>query len=305
MKILRLQSIGATGVPDGTYDFSKAPDQAHDWVFVTGAEGTGKTRLLELVVAVREMVAPSGIDLDQESWVRTGNRSAKATVTWLLSEQECAAIGASGPVVETEAIFCADPRVAGKPHVDPGLLYLLEAYAHDDKSSKLEYFAESRRLDFGGGEVSLGVKRQRSLRGSKSARKFAWIPAFLSTLGGASPSARRFGATLERLSATCRYDLEQSKLLSHGDAVGDLTQLSSSEADALIFAATATLVHLSRSIVLVDRPELFGGDSARILSGLQALGEDNQLFVATSCPDLLASDVERRVVRLDASAPVA
>ncbi|NUP05374.1 MAG: hypothetical protein HOW73_04865 [Polyangiaceae bacterium] len=301
MKILRLQSIGVAGVPDGSYDFAKSPEEAHDLVVVTGDEGAGKTRFLELVTAARELIAPSGLEMDEETWVRVGNRSAKAVVVWQLSKEERASIGAKSPIVETEVIFCADSELTARDRTDPGFIYLLERYDHKDEISKLEYFPENRRLDVGGGEVSLEAEVQKALRGDKSPRKYASVPAFLATLPNAQHSADRFAASLERLSESCRYDRDRHTLSSNGRSVRDVTELSSSEQDAVIFAATAGLVRLTRSVVLVDRPELYASDPERMLGGLRGLGADNQLIVATCAPELAVSAPDRCIIRLPAA----
>ena len=70
---------------------------------------------------------------------------------------------------------------------------------------------------------------------------------------------------------------------------------------ALALAATAALVGLSRSIVLVDRPELHGLDPVRAFEGICALGEDNQVIAATSAPELYQG-FQGGVITLDGAA---
>ncbi len=80
-----------------------------------------------------------------------------------------------------------------------------------------------------------------------------------------------------------------------------LTELSASEADSVIFSATATLVGLSNSIVLVDRPEMHGIDPARALAGLAALGTNNQIILASPSP-AFAAGFDGAIVRLGSEA---
>jgi hypothetical protein len=77
-----------------------------------------------------------------------------------------------------------------------------------------------------------------------------------------------------------------------------LHELSASEADAVMFSATAALVGLSGSIVLIDRPDLHGIDAAHALAGLSGLGTDNQLIMSTSSP-AFAAGFDGAIIALD------
>jgi hypothetical protein len=285
MKLLGVEAIDVRGLANGIYSFAKAPEEAHDRVLVTGGPGAGKTRLLQVIVAARQLLTPHEGLGPMDSFVRRGNDTSKAIVSWLLSTEEQATIGAASPVVRTEIIFGMMVPVQG---IDDRLLFLLERYAHDDRTPKLEYFSERRRLDLGGGDLSLDERVQAPLRASADPRKFAWVPGFLARLRTAPESATRFAATLERFSRSLSYDLHGHVLSSRGRMLRDLKELSTSEADAVMFAATAALVGLSRSIVLVDRPDVNGIELDRALAGLSALGADNQLIVTTSSTELAA-----------------
>ncbi len=288
MKILDLLTFGVRGLADGLHDFALPVDAsirsgAHDLVVVTGPSGSGKTRLLELIAAVREALAPSDDQLNFEPWIRLDHRTAKVKVSWLFSEQEQRAVGAPSPVHRTETIFGGDNPVSS---ADELLIHLFERYDHTDATSKIEYFAENRRLDVSGAEMSSDPDTQVRFWTSKSPRKYAFVSAFLRELRAQPAKAERFASTLAQLSKTCRYDVERSSLVSEGRAVRALLELSGSERDALLLAATAFNVGLSRSIVLVDRPELMGALPRDIALGLVALGAHNQLIVATARPEL-------------------
>lgn len=302
MKIFALRSIGVRGLADATYTFASAPDRAHDRVLVVGPSGSGKTRLLDLIVGVREVISPSDERIEQDPFVRIGNNTARAVVTFWLDPDERALIGSTDALVQAEVVFNSDTP----EEQPPGLVFLFERYAHDDSTPKLEYFSEKRRLDIGGGEMSLGEERQQRYRTTNSVRKLAFLPRFLDRLPKQPDQARRFARGVASLSRALRYDVERHALLSGQRTIDDLAQLSASEADAVSFAATAALVGLSRSIVLVDRPELHGLDPVRAFQGICSLGEDNQVIAATSAPELYqhfqSGGSKGGVVTLDATA---
>ncbi len=285
MRLYGVQAIDVEGVENGTYGFAKSEGVAHDRVLVTGGPSSGKTRLLELVVAARQFLTSGERVIDQASFVRPENKTCKVILWWQLTSEEQATIGAAGPVVSTEVIFRDEIEDVG----DERMSFLLERYGHDDATPKFEYFSERRRLDVGGGEASMDEDEQRGLRTEPGPRKFSWLPTFLLELPDDPARAQRFAATLGRFSPSCAYDLERHVLTSAGRPLGSLRELSASEADAVMFSATATLVGLSGSIVLVDRPELHGIDAAHAAAGLLALGADNQLIVAAPSAELVAS----------------
>lgn len=298
MRLHSIETVDVLGVANGTYSFAKTPEQAHERVLIMGGPGSGKTRLLELIVGAREVLT-NGVErwFDPMHFVRPENKTSKAILWWQLTAGEQQMIGASSPVVKTEVIFLDDEL----DEVDSRMAYLLEQYSHDDATPKFEYFSEQRRLDIGGGDGSLEESEQVFLRASPNPRKFAWIPLFLRQLPEVPAQAKRFAQTLEKLSASLGYDLDRHILTSRGRTLRLLSQLSASEADAVMFAATATLVGLSGSIVLVDRPELHGIDPGRALAGLSALGADNQLILATTSR-AFASGFDGAIIQLEASA---
>jgi hypothetical protein len=298
MKLRHIQASGLFGVPDGSWDLA-VPDEpkATDLVVVTGAEGAGKTRFLESIASARELLAPSGDRFDEDDWVRDGNRSAKVVLGFELSSKERAEIAAETPVLSAEVIFRADPDWVAPDQTDPALLYLLERYDHDPAISKLEYFGENRRLDVGGGEMSLGRDRQHEFRTGKSPRKYSFIPTFLRSLRGDALASERFARTLAAFGDALRWDGRSLATRTRG--VSDLATLSASEADVLIFAATFSLVQLSSSIILIDRPELYQADVERFVVGLRAAGTDNQLVVASTHPSLTKPARDRVVIRLE------
>jgi hypothetical protein len=285
VKLHGVKTVDVLGVPNGSYSFAKSDGAAHDVVFLTGGSGAGKTRFLEMIVAARDLLTTGEREPHGLGFIRPGNRSSKVVLSWELDEEERTAIGAKGPVVATELIFQEEEE----DDPDARMRFLMERYAHDDDTPKFEYFSERRRLDVGGGGASLDESEQLFLRVDSSPRKFSWVPAFLEELPDRPESAARFADLVGRLSASAAYDVSRHVLTSKGRALGDLQQLTASEADAVMFASTATLVGLSRSIVLIDRPELHGLEPARAMDGLTALGANNQLILATASRAFVAT----------------
>ena len=295
MKLFGVKAIDVLSVANGLYSFAKTSEEAHERVLITGGPGSGKTRLLELIVTARELLATGERTMDGISFIRPGNRTSKVVLSWQLTVEEQTTIDASSPIVSTEIIFRADDE----EDVDARMRYLMERYGHDDATPKFEYFSERRRLDVGGGGAALDEFDQKSLRTNPSPRKFSWLPAFMVELPEEPAKAARFADVLERFSPSCAYDAQRHALTSRGRMLRSLKELSASEADAVCFAATTALIGLSGSIVLVDRPELHGIDPVRALAGLSALGTDNQLILASPSP-VFAAGFEGVIIQLDA-----
>jgi len=298
VRIHSVQCIGVEGVRDGEYAFTDSTGRPADVVVVSGPVASGKTRLLELLLLIRNVLSPTNDEADEDSWVRLGGRSARVIVSFWLDDNERATVGYAEPIVTTETILSPDPELVGEAEPDPGLCFLLDRYDHSDASSKFEYFAENRRLDVGGGSMSLAEETQKRFRTSKDSRKFSFIPDFLASLKKDRESAARFEQSLGTFSASCRLESSDGRLSSSGRTVASLDELSSSERDAVMFSAVGSLVRLSQSVIFVDRPNLYIRDQHRLLAGLSSFGVSNQLFATSYAPDLFASVESRCVISL-------
>jgi predicted ATP-dependent endonuclease of OLD family len=89
-----------------------------------------------------------------------------------------------------------------------------------------------------------------------------------------------------------------------GGTLVELGALSHSEEQAVLFAITFHLFGLNASIVLIDEPELHlhPDEHVRFLEAIRALGQDNQIIVATSSASLLAAAPARQVIHLGRAA---
>lgn len=293
MKILRATFLGVPGLGDAAFDFENpATGAPHDVVIFGGPAASGKTRALEAIVAAKEVLAPYGTPQPWEGWAPPGGAS-KIALAFHLDDEEQAYAGEPSAVLEAEVTFRAE---GPEREADEGLIAVLDRYSNAPEHGKLEYFPASRRIPILPPFHGLGIADQRRYRATKDPAKYGFITRFLSELEREPSWARQFSEHLRALSPTCRYVAGAPPgkvprcLSSKGGAPASPSELSDGEADAVLFAATAVAIGLNRSLVLVDRPESHVGPGAagRFFAALRALGEGNQLIVATSSPSSLA-----------------
>lgn len=319
MRLLRLQTTDVAALRDRTYELAHPQTgEALDVVVVTGPPGSGKTRFLEAIIAAKEAAAPYG---GSSSPVRAaaGTTSAKIEADWALSPTEARRIGETRRSIRSELLVgsYALPNVER----EAGLAAILGGYAHDPEVGKVEYFHAGRTLPTGSASLGSGSNEssERRIRFSKSTDKYRSIRQVLLDNAVAErldegprdpekpPFTARFARAFASLCATRSYagvdrteDGFRIRFASPSGDVVDLDDLSDSERQAVIFAATFTHLALHHSIVLVDLPELFlpPADVVRFATALTALGRDNQLVFATGSPDLVAAVEPYQVVRL-------
>jgi hypothetical protein len=286
MKIAGFRCEGVHGLADIEVELREGG--AAPLVVVTGPPVSGKTRLLEVLVAAKELIAPYGVPATGRPWVRPGSASAKVTIHWELGEGDRTWSGKEASHATTESIF---RHTGGPPPEDPDMVSLLRRYEHDAITGKLDYFPATRALVEHGPPQGTSAMEQRMVRLGKDPRKYSFIGKFLREIADDAASRQRFAAALERLRPTARFRTTASGDGVFEDAEGDhrqLLELSSSERDAVIFAATATLIDASHSVLLIDRPELHV-DRAHLtafVDGLMKLAPDVQLILASGAPEV-------------------
>ena len=294
MKLARATFMGVRGLADATFDFMRSgAERPHDLIVVSGPRASGKTRLLEAILFAKDVVGSYGAVPDPAPFVRGPGEAAKIILSFWLDEEERAASGEPGPLCTVEALATSEGT---NVEADEGIQVLLERYEHTPRVGKVEYFPWSRQLVPYGSAAGLEAIEQRLQRTSSDLRKYSFVPRLLGSLAHDAVRAQYFAAVLSYLSPTARYAPARGGaepwacISSHGGPPVAPKWLSASEADAVLFAATATLVQLSRSLVLIDRPDLHvePGEAAAFVTALGGLGSDNQLIVATNAPDVLA-----------------
>ena len=300
MRIGRVSSQGIRGVPDGTWDLSDARTGApHRLVVVSGASASGKTRFLEAIFAAKELVAPYAAVPNPTGWIRSGETSAKVTIRWHLDDLEAAHGGLSERTALTESTFAPG---ASDPD-EEGIVAVLRRYEHGHASGKLEYFPATRSIPLHGVGVGLSAFEQKTLRPTSDPRKYASVVRVLRELAAGGEQASFFAHLLGQLSPTCRFEASTSievtpRCFRGKDGARSLLELSASEVDAVLLAATATLIGLSYSVVLIDRPELHADPTfvPKLLEGLLSLGREPQIIVATSSAEVIHAATSRGVV---------
>ena len=308
MRLLRATFLGVRGLPDLTCHFGDAATQTpFDVVAVTGPAASGKTRMLETLLAAKEVLAPYGPPASGAPFVRAGERHAKVELSFVLDETERLAAGVDEPVQHAEALF----RVgACARELDDGLASVLERYEHDARFGKVEYLPARRALSTRGPAHGLSAAEQRLYRAGSDERKYSFVPRLLLALPNEPDTAARFGALVSSLAPGLAYVPGRASPLasfsSRGAEPALPHELSSSEADAVLVAATATLLRLERSIVLIDSPE-HTVDEAHLASWTLALrasqggaeaGLGPQLVLATKSRELLRRMDGRAVIEL-------
>lgn len=306
MKLTQATFLSVRGLPDLTWDLARGTSGgAHDLVAVTGRPSSGKTRLLEAILAAKEVIAPYGPPVAWELWVRPGDSAAKIELTFRLDDDEQRRAGGIGETVRAEALF--GPKSI-RSEADDAFVAVLERYDHNPRYGKLDYFAANRGLPVPGAMHGLSAFEQRLYRLTREPRKYSFVPRLLFEIGMDPARAERLRAALAGLCPDLRYVGPSAGdplrcMSSRGGPAALPTELSTSEAEALLFAATATLVSYERSIVLIDRPEQSASERSIVgfMGAMRALASDVQLIVATSSPALLASMEQGAILNLDAA----
>ncbi|NUP05557.1 MAG: hypothetical protein HOW73_05805 [Polyangiaceae bacterium] len=293
MKLARATFLSIKGLPDLTCDFVH-PDTGLplDVAVVTGPAQSGKTRVLEALAVAKDVIAPyDAPPEDGEAFVRDDADSAKIELTFAIDAEEQRRFGLEATAF-AEALFTSDEV---SREADDALVALLSQYEHAARAGKIEYFPASRGLA-SYVDPHLFPDDQGSLRTSKSPSKYAFVPAYLATLAKNESEAQRFATLLGRLCPRLSYARPERGdpvrcIVAPGRSACHPKDLSSTEVDAVVIAATASLIHFERSIVLIDRPERSADETsfATWLAGARSLAEDVQLILASSSPAVIAS----------------
>lgn len=288
MKISRFAARGVLGLRDLDLDFEAgAPGGPRDLVIVSGPPASGKTRLFDLMLAALEAIGPYHGMVRATDWCADLGKGARVELG--LSVEGSPEGAAERAVVD----FTAD---GVRTAVNRRVAKLVSRYDHDPTHGKREYFPEGRQRAWGARCDGLGELEQSLLRSTKDAQKYSFVPRFLAELRHDVRRRATFARQLELLSPSVRFAAAPRKdptacFKNRMREEVPFVELSSSESEAVIIAATATLIGLHRSVIFLDRPELYVSSDrlAEFVEALLQLGEQNQWFIATSDRNLAAS----------------
>ncbi len=313
MRISRLEVRGFRGCPDGSYDFAR-DGEPRELTVITGLEASGKTSLLEAIVAAKEAVGPYGIPPRMVELRRSGATELRLVATWRLDGNEGeTVVRATGSNLAVDAA----PTVRAR----------FERYGFEPSHSKMEYFPANRSLVFGGSSEPPAAKGTAHDRLTTSDTKYAWVCRYLASEERAGGLAVARRAIAEGISLGGELDAFRSRVNRHlaafsphlrfigaretsrgaepafvrRDGVELLaSQLSASEQQAVLLIGAHLHLGLDTSLVLVDEPELHQhpAQHARVLAALQGLGDGHQLIAATSSASLLRTAPAECIIQL-------
>lgn len=323
MKILKLTTRKFRGLPDGEYSFADRTSGAPlDVVLVTGAARSGTTSLLEAIIAAKEAAGAYGLTPLPAQCLRHGATDGLVEATWLLSARERSAAGLEDPTLVTR--WPMHPGVGHEPS-PPRVREVFAAYDHDASHGKMEYFAANRQLIFNGARPT--DRDEKRLRLTRATDKYAGVARLFETLAlqdsadlaetiasqgialrntvpdslaplrramaELCPDRRLAGVDLRKGRAEVLFAREDGSTVL-------LEELSASEQQAVLVAATYERIGLHHSIVLIDEPELHQHPTVRAqwFQALLGLGRDNQVIAATTSTEILACVPAQAVINL-------
>lgn len=303
MRLDGLSTKGFRGVSDGRYAWPKGSDL----VVVTGPPASGKSSFLSAIIAAKELSAPYGATRLPREYLRLGSRTATVSLEWSFAPAEARFAGLDAASVTTDSVF-ADPP-ARESDNDKEVVHLLSRFELGGDLGKVFFFPDQRSI--GGLVVPVGREADAVRREAlePTSRKFAPLAAYVRDACFGFLGAGVQEAFVKMFSALCETKRfagvgasgEARTLLFQGTGLDRvyLAELSASEEQAFIFAATFLLAGLHRSIVLIDSPELGLAEDkvVPLVRALQGLGTDNQFIVATNSEELVnAVPPEARIV---------
>jgi hypothetical protein len=289
---------------------------------VTGPTASGKTRLLEAVIAAKEACGGYGVHPVASDWFADPSHGT-IELTWR-----------SGETADPRAPLVSrwEPAAPKASHQTDGALKLaLREFSPSPTQWKLEYMHATRQLDVSRSEQpQLGDRPQGYARIAQANDKYAFVRRYLKSNGvsaslttesvlaerGLVLSADRapphagFARTLANLTDKLqwigvRMDGARpgcifARRARNGHVTLELRELSHAERMLVLYAATIDALGLARSLVLIDCPELHlhPEDQIRLMEGLRAVLAEGQLIVATTSPAILRSVASGQVVVL-------
>lgn len=328
MKLLHLVTEGVRGLPDGAYAFAAPTTGAPlDVVLVTGEQDSGKTSLLRTIAAAKEAIGSYGAPPDPAQLRRRNAVRCRVATTWLLSDAERAQCDRAEA---RQTIVWEIRDGASQLEASPRLRRLFGAYSTDTAQGKFELFPANRSLV---AAEPLGARRptpdpaEGRLRMTSAPEKYAGLRAHLRDLvladaarltqlldtqgialrvrqpDALAPYREAIAAILPNLRlATVEPEDRSARVLfrKRDDTLIELSDLSDSEHQGVLFATTFRRFGLNRSVLLIDSPELHVHPRrhADFFAALVGLGRDNQIIATTTSPGILSAARPEQIIDL-------
>jgi hypothetical protein len=321
MKLSYLRTEHFDGLPDRGFAFADRAGAART-VVVRGSSGSGKTSLVSAIVAAKELIAPYSRRPNLRERSKGSSRPPVLETAWELDAVERESTGTEGAVETTVSV-----QESERPSLQPAALsQLMRAYSHDPAQGKVDFFPEHRAL----GSPPSRPDRERTeteerfLRLTDDPSKYRSLWTYFRKLAvrGAveqESKLRREGAlfadeagsglaplanALSKLTDTVTLIGQENESLLFQDRAGRRfgpSGLSASAADALLFAGSLLMVGHQRSVILIDRVDLYRQaiDAVKFLRGMRELVGDSQIIATTSSKELAESGVADCVIDLD------
>jgi hypothetical protein len=320
----KLTSIRAQGVRGlATVDLTLPTTRgAGEPLAVTGPCASGKTRLLEAIIAAKEACGGYGVHPAPRDWFTDPDRGS-IELGWDVAGQD-ASRGSLTARWEPAA-----PKAAQS--TQSPLKLALRAFDTSPASWKLEYLHATRHIDVGASSASaIEDLLTGNARVGQSSEKYAFVRAHLERSGVAAGIAttsaleerglvlatdaddphRGFAQVLGLLTDRLHWTGVRmrggqpaclfARKTPSSHATVELCELSHAERMLVLYAATIDALGLACSLVLLDAPELHlpPEDQIRLIEGLRVALAGGQLIMATTSPAILRSLAVSQVVVL-------
>lgn len=311
-KLSAIHVVGVRGLAPLDVTLPKSARSAEPLV-ITGPTASGKTRLLEAIIAAKEACGGYGTQPAAGDWFADASRGT-IELTW----RSPTAADSHAPLVARW-----EPAAPKSSHqTDSALKLALREFNISPAEWKLEYLHATRQLDVSRSEHgAVDGRLQGYWRVGHANDKYGFVRSYLessgvsASLATASALAERGlvlsadsappGAGFARALAILTDKLQWigvrmdgarpgcifARRTATGHATLELRELSHAERMLVLYAATIDALGLARSLVLIDCPELYlhPEDQIRLMEGLRAVLAEGQLIVATTSPAILRS----------------
>lgn len=287
MKLLRIAARGVAGLPDLDLSLAAGAEPA-PVVLIKGPPGSGKSRLLDLIVHAKERIGAYG-PLEPDRTFTTAQRPARVELELWLDADEVRRTGAPRQTLTGEVGIPA-ARGLERP-TDPALVDVLSHFDRSPEHPKVEYFRADRAAGQHATTSGDADAEQKRLRLSRSPRKLASLKRLAAdALAARAPRGRALADLYREITGSVLVAAPGQALVAvrrSGERV-PIAELSASEWDAFVVSASIVMLGLSGSLILFDTPELHlsAEETSRRFALYRRAAPNAQWLVASHDPAL-------------------